>query len=162
MGFEYRHVPRLYITLALMAWGMGMSVSNIQITLRHLGVKVYVDTITRILEHYSKMVEYAKTIKHPCPRQEKSNQGRPSVHSSGDKLDFIYILIVVWHKTSRDMESSLSAIDMPWWTGEPIPDHTAIARHLQTTLTAGRDASRLDQIQCSWSFWRRSAKSTAG
>ena len=67
---------------------------------------------------------------HPCPRQEKSNRGRPPVHSKA-KLDFICLLMVAWHKTSRDMESDLSVIKMPW-TGEPIPDHTTISRHLQT------------------------------
>ena len=36
-------------------------------TLRHLGIGVHVDTITRILEHYSKTVEeYARTVKPPC------------------------------------------------------------------------------------------------
>ena len=68
---------------------------------------------------------------HPCPRQENNNRGRPPVHSK-DKLDFICILMVAWHKTSRDMESDLSAIKLPWWNSEPIPDHTTIARHLQT------------------------------
>ena len=67
LGFEYRQVPRLYITLALMLSGMGMAAANIQMTLRHLGVGVHVDTITRILEHYSKVVEeYTKTVKPPC------------------------------------------------------------------------------------------------
>ena len=66
LGFEYRHMPRLFITLALMLYGVGISVANIQMTLKHLGVKVHVDTITRILDHYSKIVEeYAKTIKPP-------------------------------------------------------------------------------------------------
>lgn len=67
---------------------------------------------------------------HPCPRQEKSNRGRPPVHSK-DKLDLICILMVAWHKTSRDMESDLSVIKLPWWNGEPVPDHTTISRHLQ-------------------------------
>ena len=40
--------------------------------------------------------------------------------------------MVAWHKTSRDMESDLSVIKLPWWNGEPVPDHTTIARHLQT------------------------------
>ncbi len=53
---------------------------------------------------------------HPCPRQETSNRGRPPVHSK-DKLDFICILMVAWHKTSRDMESDLSVIKLPWWKG---------------------------------------------
>ena len=67
LGFEYSQVPRLYITLALMLSGMGMAAANIQMTLRHLGVGVHVDTITRILEHYSKVVEeYTKTVKPPC------------------------------------------------------------------------------------------------
>ena len=64
LGFEYRQVPSLYITLALMLSGMGISVGNIQITLKHLGVKVHPDTITRILSHYSESVQkYADTIK---------------------------------------------------------------------------------------------------
>ncbi len=68
---------------------------------------------------------------HPCPRQETSNRGRPTVHSK-DKPDFICILMVAWHKTSRDMESDLSVIKIPRWTSESIPDHTTIARRLQT------------------------------
>ena len=59
-------MPRLFITLALMLSGMRMSVANIQITLAHLNVKVYVGLITKILDHYSKIVKvYAKTIKSP-------------------------------------------------------------------------------------------------
>ena len=68
---------------------------------------------------------------HPCPRQEKSDRGRPPVHSK-DKLNFICILMVAWHKTPRNMESDLSVIDMPWWNGGPVPDHTTTSRHLQT------------------------------
>ncbi len=67
---------------------------------------------------------------NPCPRQEKSNRGRPPVHSRA-KLDFICILTVAWHKTPRDMGSDLPVIKIPW-AGEPIPDHTTLARHLQT------------------------------
>ena len=67
---------------------------------------------------------------NPCPHREKSNRGRPPVHSRA-KLDFICILMVAWHKTSRDMESDLSVIKRPW-AGEPVPDHTTLARHLQT------------------------------
>ena len=67
LGFEYRHVPRPYITLALMVWGMGMSVGNIRMTLKHLRVDAHQDTIIRILEHYSGMVErHAETLKPPC------------------------------------------------------------------------------------------------
>ncbi len=38
-----------------------------------------------------------------------------------DKLDFICILMVAWHKTSHDMERDLSVIKLPWWNGEPVP-----------------------------------------
>ena len=89
----------------------------------HLGhsseTSIMIDTIANLVRE------------HPCPRQEKSNRGRPPVHSK-DKLDFICILMVVWHKTSRDMESDLSVINMLWWNGKSVPDHTTIARHLQT------------------------------
>ena len=67
LGFEYRQVPRLYITLALMLSGMGMAAANVQMTLKHLRVEVHVDTITRILEHHPRVVgKYAETIKPPC------------------------------------------------------------------------------------------------
>ena len=46
----------------------------------------------------------------PALREEQ--QGTPPVHSK-DKLDFICILMVAWHKTSRDMESDLSVIRIP-------------------------------------------------
>lgn len=60
-------MPRLYITQALMLSGMGMPVDNIQMTLRYLGVDMHQDTITRILEHYSSMVErHAEILKPPC------------------------------------------------------------------------------------------------
>ncbi len=50
-----------------MLYGMGITVANIQMTLKHLRVEVHVDTITRNLEHYSQAVEeYTKTIKPPC------------------------------------------------------------------------------------------------
>ena len=40
---------------------------NVQMMLKHLGVGVHADTITRTLEHYSSVAdEYAKTIKPPC------------------------------------------------------------------------------------------------
>ena len=45
--------------------------------------------------------------------------------------DFICILMVAWNETSRDMEGDLSVVKMPWWNGEPVPDHTATSRHLQ-------------------------------
>lgn len=64
LRFEYRQVQRLYITLALMQSGMGVAAANIQMTLGHLGVRVHVDTITRILEHYSELVQrYTETLK---------------------------------------------------------------------------------------------------
>ena len=64
LGFEYRQVLHLYITLALMLYGIGITVANIQMTLKHLRVEVYMDTRTRNLEHYSHGV-YTKTIKLP-------------------------------------------------------------------------------------------------
>ena len=57
-------MPHLHITLAPILSGRGISVVNIQMTLKHLGVKVHVDAITRMIHHYSKIVEeYVKTIK---------------------------------------------------------------------------------------------------
>ncbi len=86
LGFEYRQVPRLYITLALMLSGMGMPAANIQTTLRHLGIKVHTDTITRILEHYSEAVQkYTETLKPPrvgdkwgCDEKHQKVRGRES------------------------------------------------------------------------------------
>ena len=108
--------------------------------------------------------------KNPCPRQVKSNRGRPPVHSRA-KLDFICILMVAWHKTSRDMESDLSVIKIPW-AGEPTPDHTTLARYLQTipqdwldmilTKTGQRDMiegifggeeSKRHQLHCRFINW---------
>ena len=65
----------------------------------------------------------------PAPRDEQP--GKPPIHSK-DKMYLICILMVAWHKTSRDMKGDLSVIKLPWWNGEPVPDHTTIARHLQT------------------------------
>ena len=70
-----------------------------------------------------------------APREEQ--QG-PSPAHSRDKLDFVCILMVAWHKASCDMESDLSVIKIPW-TGEPIPSYTTIARHLQA-IPEGRQA----------------------
>ena len=67
LGFECRHAPRLYTTLALVLSGMGMAVANMQTTLRHLGVKVHVDAMTRTLEYCSGMVErHTGALRPPC------------------------------------------------------------------------------------------------
>ena len=64
-GFEYRQVPRPYITPAPMLPGMA-AVSH-RMTLKHLGIVVHVDTTTRILEHHPGVVgKYAQTLKPPC------------------------------------------------------------------------------------------------
>ena len=63
-----------------------MAAANIQMTFRHLGVEVHVDTITRILEHYSRVVdEYARTIKPPytgdkwgCDEKHQKVRGKAS------------------------------------------------------------------------------------
>ena len=66
LGFERRHVSPMYITLALLLNGMGLSPANIQIALGHLGVDVHVDTVTRWLEHYVGLAEgYANAIRPP-------------------------------------------------------------------------------------------------
>ena len=41
--------------------------ANIRALLNHFGISVHADTVTRNIEHYSKMVEGdTKTIKPPC------------------------------------------------------------------------------------------------
>ena len=84
LGFEYRHTPPVYITLALMLCGMGLSVANIRMTLGHLGVSVHEDTITRWAEHYVKLVDrYAKTLRPPrisdkwgCDEKQQNVNGK--------------------------------------------------------------------------------------
>lgn len=70
LGFEYRQVPRLCSTLALMLSGMGMAAANIQLTLRHLGRGArghHNQDLGGTPLHYSKTVEeYAGTVKPPC------------------------------------------------------------------------------------------------
>ena len=61
LGFERRHVSPMYITLALLLNGMGLSPANIQVTLGHLGVTAHVDTVTRWLECYAGLVEGVPT-----------------------------------------------------------------------------------------------------
>ena len=83
LGFGYRHVPRLYITLALMLSGMGMAAANIQMTLRRLVVKVRVDTITRILERCSTTAWWNGIRRLSSPRaQETSGVATRSIRRS--------------------------------------------------------------------------------
>ena len=68
LGFEYRQVPRPYITPALMVWRR-MAAANTQMTLRHLGRDARgrhnQDTGTPF--HYFRMVgECAKRLKPSC------------------------------------------------------------------------------------------------
>ena len=67
--------------------------------------------------------------KNPCPRPAKGGRGRPPVHSD-DKMDFICLFMVALNLTYRGVEKWLLVLKIPW--NEPVPDHTTIARHLQT------------------------------
>ena len=67
--------------------------------------------------------------KNPCPRPAKGGRGRPPVHSD-DKMDFICLFMVAPNLTYRGVEKWLLVLKIPW--NEPVPDHTTIARHLQT------------------------------
>ena len=77
------------------------------------------------------LIEMIATLirESPCPRGERSNRGRPLIHSK-DKLDFVCILMIMYIDSYRDAESRLHVTRIPW--DEPVPDHTTIARHLQT------------------------------
>ena len=67
LGVEYRQIPKKFITAILLLYGAGVSVPNIRALLKHFGIKVHVDTVTRNIEHYSKLVEgHVKKIKPPC------------------------------------------------------------------------------------------------
>ena len=49
------------------------------------------------------------------------------VHS-WEKLVCIYILMVVFGLTYRDMQNIVPSLNLPWNNDEPYPDHTWIAR----------------------------------
>ena len=67
LGVEYRQIPKKFITAILLLYGAGVSVPNIGALLKHFGIKVHVDTVTRNIEHYTKLVEgHVKKIKPPC------------------------------------------------------------------------------------------------
>ena len=67
LGVEYRQIPKKFITAILLLYGAGVSVANIRALPNHFGIKVHVDTVTRNIEHYSKLVEgRVKKIKPPC------------------------------------------------------------------------------------------------
>ena len=64
-------MPKLYISITISLYGMGLSVNNIHQTLMVLSITVHVDTITRWLEHYVDRVEkYTDTLKPPCPGEQ--------------------------------------------------------------------------------------------
>ena len=67
---------------------------------------------------------------NPCPRQEDCSRGRPPIHSK-QKLDFACLLMMADNRTCRGIESDLRDMRTPW-DSEPVPDHTTMARHLQT------------------------------
>ena len=48
----------------------------------------------------------------PCPRGERSNRGRPPIHSK-DKLDFVCILMIMHVDSYRDAESRLHVTRIP-------------------------------------------------
>ena len=105
LGFEYRQVPRLYITLALMLSGMGTSAPNIQATLGHMGVGVHVVTITRTLEQYSELVQkYTETLKPPrvgdkwgCDEKHQKVGGKESYITA--VMDLSTRFILAWDTT---------------------------------------------------------------
>ena len=66
-GVEYRQIPKKFITAVPPLYWAGASVANIRALLKHFGIKVHVDTVTRNTEYYSKLVEgHVKKIKPPC------------------------------------------------------------------------------------------------
>ena len=67
---------------------------------------------------------------NPCPRPKDSNRDRPTIHSK-DKLDFACLLMIARQETYCGMESDMRDMRTPW-DNEPVPDHTALVRHLQT------------------------------
>ena len=66
----------------------------------------------------------------PCPREKKSDVGRPPIHSKA-KLDFACLLMMADNNTYRGVVSNLRNMRTPW-DDEPIPDHTTLVRHMQT------------------------------
>ena len=95
-------------------------------------------------EEYWRYYELAKTTEashltktlidiilvNPRSCYKKSKRGRPPVHSK-QKLDFACLLMRVYNNTYSGIESDLHTI-MTSWNDEPVPDHTTLARHLQT------------------------------
>ena len=69
-------------------------------------------------------------LMNPHLSHKKSKRGRPPVHSK-QKLDFARLLMMADNNTYRGIESDLHTINTPW-NDEPVPDHTTLARHLQT------------------------------
>ena len=128
LGFEYRQMPRLYITLALMLSGMGMAAANIQMSIRHLGVEVHVDTITRTLEHYSRVVdEYTRTIKPPyvgdkwgCDEKHQKVRGKESYIVA--VMDLTTRFVLAWDiSPTKDKYNSISLLRAAKHTAGRIP-----------------------------------------
>ena len=105
-------MPRLcIITLALMLSGMmGMAAANIQMTPKHLGIGVHVDTIARIPEHHPRVAgKYVQTIKPPrvgskwgCEEKMQKVRGRePYVVAV---MDLYTRFILAWGMSSPTKE----------------------------------------------------------
>ena len=87
-----------------------MTATNIRITLRYLGIKVHVDTITRILEQYSGVVgKYAQTLKPPCTGDkwdcdEKYQKVRGRESHMVAVMDLATRFVLVWGVSSPTRE----------------------------------------------------------
>ena len=109
LGFEYRHTSPMFITLALMLNGAGMSPFNIQIMLEHLSVKVHVDTISRWLEYYVELVEkYTGTMQPPdlgsrLGADEKRQDVKGEENYFVMAMDLATRFILAWETTADKM-----------------------------------------------------------
>ena len=109
LGFEYRHTSPLFITLALVLNGAGMSPFNIQIMLEHMNVKVHVDTISRWLEYYVALVEkYTDPIQPPnlgskLGADEKRQDVKGEENYFVMAMDLATRFILAWETTSDKM-----------------------------------------------------------
>ena len=109
LGLEYRHTSPMFITLALMPNGAGMSPSNIQIMLGRLNVKVHVDTISRRLEHYVELAEKYTGPMQPPNLGSKlgADEKRQDVKGEEDYFvmatDIATRFILAWETTADKM-----------------------------------------------------------
>ena len=71
------------------------------------------------------------------PRSEGCNRGRPPIHSK-EKLDIACLWMMAHNQTYCKTESNLGEMRTAW-DGEPVPDHTAPVRHMQTISSEWMD-----------------------